>query len=145
MTRFTSLIGLEGTTWITQLEFHNSDDALFQRIFDSFIIGLCSRPGPAFDEKYTLGKEYAKILPLFQERLCHIHEVQQTTTLAITFLLSFYELFVWNDAKAWMMHLDGMMKIVKLRGPHAFKAGIDCMTFKWFRQFAVGSILFVLL
>jgi hypothetical protein len=58
----------------------------------------------------------------------------------LIFLMSYQELLVWNNAKAWMMHISGLSAIVHNLGPHAFKGESERKTFQQIRLFKVSVV-----
>jgi hypothetical protein len=61
--------------------------------------------------------------------------------LHLIFLLSYQELLVWNNAKAWMMHISGLSAVVQNLGPHAFKGAQERRTLQQSRLFLVSVML----
>jgi hypothetical protein len=58
----------------------------------------------------------------------------------LVFLLSYQELLVWNNPKAWMMHIWGLSTVVQSLGPHAFKIVLELRTYRLIRLFNVSSV-----
>jgi hypothetical protein len=60
--------------------------------------------------------------------------------LHLVFLLSYQELLVWNNPKAWMMHIWGLSTIVQSLGPHTFKSTLELRTYRLIRLFNVNTL-----
>jgi hypothetical protein len=58
----------------------------------------------------------------------------------LVFLLSYQELLVWNNPKAWMMHIGGLSTIVQTLGPYAFKGVLELRTYRLIRLFNVSTL-----
>jgi hypothetical protein len=56
----------------------------------------------------------------------------------LVFLLSYQELLVWNNAKAWMMHISGLSAVVQNLGPQAFIGPVERRTLQQIRLFTVS-------
>ena len=98
-------------------------------------IGLCL-PGP----ELAYRRWYKNILARFQDRLSNHQGFDLMNTLAVTIVLSYHELVVCNNPKAWVMHLNGMGRIIQMLGPVAFTSRPALHAFKWYRRFGVSVL-----
>ena len=83
-------------------------------------------------------RQCAEILPAIRKRLASANAVQSQNMIHLIFLLSYQELLVWNNAKAWMMHISGLSAIVQNLGPQAFIGPVERRTLQQIRLFTVS-------
>lgn len=130
--RFRAIAGEDGIAWLTAVA-QIKEHVLLHEALKALVIGLDSTSKHSAQRRYC-----ADVLSSTRLHLLH-HSTQAThSTVMLTFLLSFHELLVWNNAKSWMMHLWGMSQFVRAMGPQAFTSPLTRMTFRWFRHFSVS-------
>ena len=61
--------------------------------------------------------------------------------LGSTILLSIFEMFMSNSNQSWVRHADGVVTLMKLRGPHRHRIGIDREMFLAYRRTLVSQAM----
>lgn len=130
--RFRAIAGEDGIAWLTAVA-QIKEDVLLHEALKALVIGLDSTSKHSAQRRYC-----ADVLSSTRLHLSHYSTQATHSTVMLTFLLSFHELLVWNNAKSWMMHLWGMSQFVRAMGPQAFTSPLTLMTFRWFRHFSVS-------
>ena len=62
-------------------------------------------------------------------------------TLGATILLSIFEMFASSSNQSWIRHADGVGTLMKLRGPHRHRTGIDREMFLAYRRTLVAQAI----
>jgi hypothetical protein len=132
LVRFCAIAGQRSSEWL-RLVANIHDDELIHVAFKALIYGLDT----AIPNSARRGRCTA-ILPAIRKRLSSSSAVQSQNTIHLIMLLSYQELLVWNNAKAWMMHISGMSAFVQRLGPHAFKGHLGRRTLQQVRLFTVS-------
>ena len=132
LVRFYAIAGQRGLDWLRSVA-SIRDDKLVHIAFKALICGLDSTT-----TNLVRRRRCAEILPAIRERLASSNAVQSQNMIHLIFLLSYQELLVWNNAKAWMMHISGLSAIVEKLGPHAFKGDLERKTLQQTRLFLVS-------
>ena len=136
LVRFYAIAGQRGLEWLRSVA-SIRDDELVHVAFKALICGLdTTNTDPA------RRRRCAEILPAIRKRLTSSKAVQSQNMIHLIFLLSYQELLVWNNAKAWMMHISGLSAIFQNLGPHAFKVGSERRTLQQGRLFLVSVLGF---
>jgi hypothetical protein len=135
LVRFYAIAGQRGLEWLRSVA-SIRDDELVHAAFKAFICGLDTT-----NTDSARRRQCAEILPALRKRLSSSNAVQSQNMIHLIFLLSYQELLVWNNAKAWMMHISGLSAIVQDLGPHAFKGPYERRTLQQSRLFLVSVIL----
>jgi hypothetical protein len=130
--RFNAIAGHRGLEWLKSVASVREDE-LVHVAFKALICGLDST---ASDRARR--RRCAEIMPAIRKRLSSSSAVQSQNMIHLIFLMSYQELLVWNNAKAWMMHISGLSAIVHDLGPHAFKGDSERKTFQQIRLFKVS-------
>jgi hypothetical protein len=133
LVRFYGIAGHRGLEWLRSVA-SIRDDELVHVAFKALICGLDST---ATD--IGRRRRCAEILPAIRKRLVSSNAVQNQNMIYLIFLLSYQGLLIWNNAKAWMMHISGLSAIVQNLGPHDFQGHIERRTFQQIRLFAVSN------
>lgn len=136
LVRFYAIAGQRGLEWLRSVA-SIRDDELVHVAFKALICGLDST-----NTDTARRRGCAEILPAIRKRLSSSNAVQSQNMIHLIFLLSYQELLVWNNAKAWMMHISGLSAIVQNLGPHAFKGLQERRTLQQSRLFLVSVMLF---
>lgn len=133
LVRFHAIAGQIGLDWLQSVA-DVRDDQLVHSTFKALIAGLDSTTtAPARQRRC------AEILPAIRKRISSPDAVHMKNMVHLIFLLSYQELLVWNNAKAWMMHISGLSAVVQTLGPHAFTTPSDLRTFQQIRLFTVSG------
>jgi hypothetical protein len=135
LVRFYAIAGQRGLEWLRSVG-SIRDDELVHTAFKAFICGLDTT-----NTDIARRRQCAEILPAIRKRLASSDAVQSQNMLHLIFLLSYQELLVWNNAKAWMMHISGLSAVVQNLGPHAFKGAQERRTLQQSRLFLVSVML----
>lgn len=134
LVRFYAITGQRGLEWLRSVA-SIRDDELVHVAFKALICGLdTTNTDPA------RRRRCAEILPAIRKRLASSDAVQSQNMIHLIFLLSYQELLVWNNAKAWMMHISGLSAIVQNLGPRAFKGHFERRTLQQIRLFTVSVL-----
>lgn len=134
LVRFSGLVGHRGLEWL-KLIARNRDDDLVHIALKALICGLDST-----STDLARRHQCAVILPAIRKRLSSSDAVRSHDLINLIFLASYQELLVWNNARAWMMHLSGLSTIAQNLGPYAFKGEFERKTFQQVRLFTVRLI-----
>ena len=133
LVRFHAIAGQIGLDWLQSVA-DVRDDQLVHATFKALICGLDSTTtAPARQRRC------AEILPAIRKRISSPDAVHMKNMVHLIFLLSYQELLVWNNAKAWMMHISGLSAVVQTLGPQAFTTPSDLRTFQQIRLFTVSG------
>jgi len=136
LVRFYAIAGQRGLDWLRSVA-SIRDDELVHITFKALICGLdTTNTDPA------RRRRCAEILPAIRKRIASANAVQSQNMIHLVVLLSYQELLVWNNAKAWMMHISGLSAIVQNLGPQAFKGVTERKTLHQTRLFLVSVTLF---
>ncbi|KAM0716676.1 hypothetical protein Q7P37_008121 [Cladosporium fusiforme] len=130
--RFKAIAGAEGLDWLTRVS-KRKDNVLLQGALKALISGLDTT-----SKITTTRRRCTEVLPSARLWLSDPASRKSHDTVLLLFLLSFHELLVWSNAKAWMMHVWGLSEIMRAQGPRNFTAPFALKTFCWFRHFAVA-------
>ncbi|KAL1583095.1 hypothetical protein WHR41_08304 [Cladosporium halotolerans] len=130
--RFKAIAGDEGYEWLARVAGQH-DEPLLQGALRALVVGLDRNSTVAAQRRLC-----ADVLPSTRRWLSHPDAPLSHSTVYLIFMLSFHELLVWSNAKAWMMHLWGLSKIIHHQGPQSFTAPFALRTFCWFRHFSVA-------
>lgn len=133
LVRFYAIAGQRGVDWLRSVA-DVRDDELVHATFKALICGLDSTTTTPARQRRC-----AEVLPAIRKRISKSDAVHSQNMIHLIFLLSYQELLVWNNAKAWMMHISGLSAVVQTLGPHAFKTPSQLRTFQQIRLFSVGS------
>jgi len=133
LVRFHAIAGQLGLDWLRSVA-NVRDDELVHVAFKAFICGLDTT-----NTDTARRRQCAEILPAIRKRLASANAVQSQNMIHLIFLLSYQELLVWNNAKAWMMHISGLSAIVQNLGPQAFIGTVERRTLQQIRLFTVSS------
>lgn len=134
LVRFHAIAGQRGLEWLRSVASIRDDD-LVHVAFKAFICGLDTT-----NTDSARRRRCAEILPAIRKRLASSNAVQSQNMIHLIFLLSYQELLVWNNAKAWMMHISGLSAIVQNLGPQAFKGPVERRTLQQIRLFTVSIL-----
>lgn len=135
LVRFNAIVGDRGLEWLKSVA-SIRDDELVHVALKALICGLdTTNTDPA------RRRQCAAILPAVRKRLTSSNAVQSRNMIHLIFLLSYQELLVWNNAKAWMMHISGLSAMVQTLGPHAFKGHSERRILQQIRLFTVSIML----
>jgi hypothetical protein len=134
LVRFDGIAGHRGSEWLKSVASVREDE-LVHVAFKALICGLDST---ASDRARR--RQCAEILPAIRKRLSSSSAVQSQNMIHLIFLMSYQELLVWNNAKAWMMHISGLSAIVHNLGPRAFQGESERKTFQQIRLFKVSVL-----
>lgn len=132
--RFHAIAGSQSSDWLSLVSTVR-DDELVHNAFKALIFGLDSTTTAS-----ARRHRCAAILPAIRQRLASPDATRCLNMIHLVFLLSYQELLVWNNPKAWMMHIWGMSTIVQTLGPHAFKSVLELRTFRLIRLFNVSTL-----
>lgn len=134
LVRFYAIAGQRGLEWLRSVA-SIRDDELVHIAFKALICGLDSTT-----TDHARRRRCAEILPAIRKRLASSNAVQSRNLIELIFLLSYQELLVWNNAKAWMMHISGLSAVVQNLGPQAFIGHLERKTLQQIRLFAVSDV-----
>lgn len=132
LVRFDGLVGHRGLDWIRSVA-SVRDDELVQVALKALICGLDSTT-----TDLVRRRRCADILPAIRKRLSSSDAMQSHNMIHLIFLMSYQELLVWNNAKAWMTHISGLSAVAQDLGPHAFNGESERRTFQQVRLFTVS-------
>jgi len=133
MVRFHAIAGTQSSDWLSLVSTVR-DDELVHNAFKALICGLDSTTTASVRRHRC-----AEILPAIRQRLSSSDATRCMNMIHLVFLLSYQELLVWNNPKAWMMHIWGLSTIVQTLGPHAFKGVLELRTLRLIRLFNVSK------
>ena len=136
LVRFYAIAGERGLEWLRSVA-SIRDDELVHVAFKALICGLDTT-----NTDLARRRRCAEILPAIRKRLTSSKAVQSQNMIHLIFLLSYQELLVWNNAKAWMMHISGLSAIVQNLGPRAFQGPSERKTLQQARLFLVSVTIF---
>jgi hypothetical protein len=134
LVRFCAIVGQRSSEWL-RLVASIRDDELVHVALKTLVYGLDSTTSDS-----ARRRRCTEILPSIRKRLSTSSALQTQNTVHLIMLLSYQELLVWNNAKAWMMHISGMSAIVHKLGPHAFKGHLGRRTLQQIRLFTVSAM-----
>lgn len=134
LVRFHAIAGSQNLEWLN-LVATVRDDKLVHNAFKALICGLDSTTTTSIRRQ-----KCAEVLPAIRKRLSNPDETRCLNMIHLVFLLSYQELLVWNNPKAWMMHIWGLSAIIQTMGPYAFKGVLELRTLKQFRLFNVSNM-----
>jgi hypothetical protein len=134
LVRFCAIAGHRSSEWL-RLVASIRDDELIHVAFKALIYGL---DGTISDS--VRRRRCTEILPAIRKRLSSSSAVQSQNTIHLIMLLSYQELLVWSNAKAWMMHISGMSAFIQRLGPHVFKGHLGRRTLQQVRLFTVSVL-----
>jgi hypothetical protein len=124
LVRFHAIAGFQNLEWL-KLVSTIRNDKLVHDTFKALICGL--------DITTTIKTRRQKcvgILLAIQKRLSSLYKTRCLNTVHLVFLVSYHELVVWNNPKAWMMHIWDLSTIVQTIGPDAFRGILELRTLK---------------
>lgn len=133
--RFKAIAGDEGYEWLARVAGQH-EEPLLQGALKALVVGLDRNSTVAAQRRLC-----ADVLPSTRRWLSHPDAPLSHSTVYLIFMLSFHELLVWSNAKAWMMHLWGLSKIIHHQGPQSFTAPFALRTFCWFRHISVSLVI----
>jgi hypothetical protein len=134
LVRFHAIAGSQNLEWLT-LVATVRDDELVHSAFKDLICGL--------DSTTTLTarrNRCAETLPAIRQRLASPGATHSLNMIHLIFFLSYQELLVWHNPKAWLMHIWGLSTIVQTLGHHAFRGILELRTLKQIRMFNVSDL-----
>jgi hypothetical protein len=134
LVRFHAIAGTQSSDWLSLVSTVR-DDQLVHNAFKALISGLDSTTTAAVRRHRC-----AQILPAIRKRLSNSDATRSLNMIHLVFLLSYQELLVWNNPKAWMMHIGGLSTIVQTLGPYAFKGVLELRTYRLIRLFNVSTL-----
>lgn len=134
LVRFHAIAGSQNLEWLN-LVATVRDDELVHSAFKALICGLDSTTTLA-----TRRHRCAEILPAIRQRVASPGAMRSLNMIHLVFVLSYQELLVWNNPKAWLMHIWGLSTIVQTLGPHAFRGILELRTLKQIRLFNVSDV-----
>jgi hypothetical protein len=134
LVRFHAIAGTQSSDWLSLVSTVR-DDRLVHNAFRALISGLDSTTTASVRRHRC-----AEILPAIRQRLSSSDATRSLNMLHLVFLLSYQELLVWNNPKAWMMHIWGLSTIVQSLGPHTFKSTLELRTYRLIRLFNVNTL-----
>ena len=134
LVRFHAIAGTQSSDWLNLVSTVRDDD-LVHNAFKALICGLDSTSTASVRRHRC-----AEILPAIRQRLASSDATRCLNMIHLVFLLSYQELLVWNNPKAWMMHIWGLSTVVQSLGPHAFKIVLELRTYRLIRLFNVSSV-----
>jgi hypothetical protein len=132
LVRFHTIAGPQNLEWLRLVSVIR-DDKLVHDTFKALIYGLDSTTTTT-----SRRRKCVEIMPAIQKRLSILYGTRCLNMVHLVFLLSYQELLVWNNPKAWMMHIWGLSTIIQTLGPDAFKGVLELRTLKQIRLFSVG-------
>jgi hypothetical protein len=132
LVRFHAIAGPQNLEWLRLVSVIR-DDKLVHDTFKALICGLDSTTATA-----SRRRKCVEIMPAIRKRLSTLHGTRCLNMVHLVFLLSYQELLVWNNPKAWMMHICGLSTIVQILGPDAFKGVLELKTLRQVRLFNVS-------
>jgi hypothetical protein len=131
--RFHAIAGFQNLEWL-KLVSTIRNDKLVHDTFKALICGLDTTTSTP-----TRRQKCVEILPAIQKRLSSVHKTCCLNMVHVVFLLSYHELLVWNNPKAWMIHIWGLSTIVQTIGPAAFRGVLELKILKQVRLFNVSQ------
>ena len=134
LVRFHAIAGTQSSDWLSLVSTVR-DDELVHNAFKALICGLDSTSTASVRRHRC-----AEIVPAIRQRLSSSDATRCLNMIHLVLLLSYQELLVWNNPKAWMMHIWGMSTIVQTLGPHAFKSVLELRTYRLIRLFNVSIL-----
>jgi hypothetical protein len=134
LVRFHAIAGTQSSDWLSLVSTVR-DDELVHNAFKALICGLDSTTTASVRRNRC-----AEIVPAIRQRLSSSDATRCLNMIHLVLLLSYQELLVWNNPKAWMMHIWGMSTIVQTLGPHAFKSVLELRTYRLIRLFNVSEM-----
>jgi hypothetical protein len=134
LVRFHAIAGAQSSDWL-RLVSTVRDDELVHSAFKALICGIDSTTKASVRRHRC-----AEILPAIRKRLASPDATRCLNMIHLVFLLSYQELLVWNNPKAWMMHIWGLSTIVQNLGPHAFKSPLELRTYRLIRLYDVSAL-----
>lgn len=134
LVRFNAIAGSQNLEWLNMVATIR-DDELVHSAFKALICGLDSTTTPS-----ARRHRCAEILPAIRQRLTSPGATRSLNMIHLIFLLSYQELLVWNNPKAWLMHIWGLSTIVQTLGSHAFRGILELRTLKQIRLFNVSDV-----
>lgn len=133
LVRFHAIAGSQNLEWLKLVSIIR-DDKLVHDTFKALICGLDSTTTTS-----TRRRKCVEILPAIRKRLSSLYGTRCVNMVHLVFLLSYQELLVWNNPKAWMMHIWGLSTIVQTLGPDVFRGVLELRTLRQFRLFNVSE------
>lgn len=94
------------------------------KALDDAVKCICSTPSPDFGDD-SITRRYLRALGSLQKALNNSIESMSSGTLAAATLLYIHEIFSSPFQQGWMVHADGVIKLIEARGPDTMNTELD--------------------